>query len=171
MRWLSKITTFEFNLIPGYLLTLTDLVSQRARRVAMLPSKHWRIAKKPPFPNLSIDHIETHHHLSDFLQVFTSFIKENIPHAPTPSKYDHFDVYKQVSLILPPNRYIGANPIVERIRTTPARGRQGREPGAIAQFDTAFVIERPTTYMPSSSLEGEHLIPLNQGLVRLLIPC
>ena len=23
MRWLSSITTFEFNLIPGYLLTLT----------------------------------------------------------------------------------------------------------------------------------------------------
>ena len=138
---------------------LEEPVTQCARRMAMVPSKHWRIAKKSPFPNLSIDHIKTHYHLSDFLQVFTSFVKKNIPHAPTPSKYDRFDVYKQVSLYLPPNKYISANLIVERIRTTPARERQGRQPGAVAQFDTAFVIESPTTYMPSASLDGEHLTP------------
>ena len=73
------------------------------------PSKHWRIAKKPPFPNVTIDYIETHHHLSDFLQVFTTFIQKHMSHAPTPSKYDRFNVYKQVTLTLPPNRYISAN--------------------------------------------------------------
>jgi len=119
------------------------------------PSKHWRIAKNPPFANVSIDYIETHYFLSNFLQVFTSFIQKHMPHAPTPSKYDRFDVYKQVSLILPHNRYISANLNTDRIRTTPARERQGRRPEVIAQFDTVFVIEKPATYKPSSSLEGE----------------
>jgi hypothetical protein len=76
-------------------------------------------------------------------------------HAPAPSKYDRFNVYKQVSLMLPANRYISTNLNIDRIRTTPARERQGRRPAVIAQFDTVFVIEMPATYKPSSSLEGE----------------
>ena len=139
---------------------LEDLVSQSAtvKRMAVLPSKHWRVAKKPPFSNVSINHIETHHLVSDFLQVFTSFIQKHISNAPIPSKYDRFNVYKQISLILPPNRYISANPIIDRIRTTPARKRQGRRPGVIAHFDTVFVVENPASYRPSSSLEGESSI-------------
>jgi Plavaka transposase len=39
------------------------------------PSKHWKVAKNPPFANVSIDYIETHHQLSNFLQVVTSFIQ------------------------------------------------------------------------------------------------
>lgn len=128
---------------------LDDLVSH--------PSKHWRVAKNPPFSNVSIDYIETNHHLSNFLQVLTSFIQKHMPHAPKPSKYDRFNVYKQVSLLLPPNRYTSTNLNIDRIRTTPARGRQGRRPAVIAQFDTVFVIETPATYRPSSSLEGESL--------------
>jgi len=136
---------------------LEDLVSQSAtvKRMAVLPSKHWRVTKKPPFSNVSINHIETHHLVSDFLQVFTSFIQKHTSNAPIPSKYDRFNVYKQISLILPPNRYISANPIIERIRTTPARERQGWQPGVIAHFDTVFVVENLASYRPSSSLEGE----------------
>ena len=119
------------------------------------PSKHWRIAKKPPFPNVTIDYIETHHHLSDFLQVFTTFIQKHMSHAPTPSKYDRFNVYKQVTLTLPPNRYISANLNTNRIRTIPAREQQGRRAAVVAQFDTVFVIESPATYKRSSSLDGK----------------
>ncbi|KAF8804478.1 hypothetical protein BYT27DRAFT_7258947 [Phlegmacium glaucopus] len=133
---------------------LDDVVNPSARRTSILPSKHWKIAKNPPFANVSIDHLETHHHISDFLQVFTIFIQKHTVHAPVPSKYDRFDVYKQVSLILLPNQYISANPIIERIRTTPACERQGRRPGVVAHFDTVFVIENPATYRPSLSLEG-----------------
>jgi hypothetical protein len=46
---------------------LEDLVSH--------PSQNWKVAKNPPFANVSIDYIESHHHLSDFLQVVTSFIQ------------------------------------------------------------------------------------------------
>jgi hypothetical protein len=119
------------------------------------PSKHWKVAKNPPFANVSIDYIETHHGLSDFLQVLTSFIQKHMSHAPRPSKYDRFDLYKQVSLILPPNRFLSSNVNIDRIRTTPARERQGRRPAVVSQFDTVFVIENPATYKPSSSLEGE----------------
>ena len=126
---------------------LEDLVSH--------PSKHWRMAKNPPFANVSIDYIETHHHLSDFLQVLTTFIQRNMSHAPRPSKYDRFNLYKQVSLSSPPNRYLGAKNNIDRIRTTPAREREGRRPAVLAQFDTVFVIETPATYKPSSSLEGK----------------
>jgi hypothetical protein len=119
------------------------------------PSKNWTIAKNPPFANVTIDYIETHHHISDFLQVLSSFVQKHMTHAPTPSKYDRFNVYKQVSLLLPPNRYLGANLNIDRIRTTPSRERQGRRAEAAAQFDAAFVIETPATYKPSSSLEGE----------------
>ena len=68
---------------------IENLVSQ--------PSKHWRVAKNPLFANVSIDYIETHHHLSDFLQVFTGFVRKHMGHAPTPSRYDRFNVYKQVA--------------------------------------------------------------------------
>ena len=94
------------------------------------PSKHWRIAKNPPFANVSIDYIETHYHLSDFLQVFTSFIQKHMSRAPRPSKYDCFNVYKQVSLVLPANRHLGASQIIEQIRTTPAREREVGELGS-----------------------------------------
>ena len=119
------------------------------------PSNHWRIAKNPPFANVSIDYIETHHQLSNFLQVLTDFIQKHMSYAPRPSKYDRFNVYKQVSLCLPPNRYISAKLNIDRVRTTPACERQGRRPAVLAQFDTVFVIETPATYKPSSSLEGE----------------
>jgi hypothetical protein len=120
------------------------------------PSQHWKIAKKPPFANVSINYIATHYLLSDFLQVFTSFIRKHMSHAPAPSKYDRFNVYKQVSLILPANRYISDKVNIDRIRTTSAHEREGRRPAAIAQFDTVFVIETPATYKASSSLEGEY---------------
>ena len=38
---------------------LEDLIS--------LPSKHWKVAKNPPFANVTINYIESHHHISNFL--------------------------------------------------------------------------------------------------------
>ena len=125
---------------------LEDLVS--------LPSKHWKVAKNPPFANVTINYIESHHHISDFLPVLTSFIQKHMSHSPKPSKYDRFNLYKQVSLTLPPNRFLSANVNIDRVRTTPGREQQGRRTAVIAQFDTVFVIETPATYKPSSSLEG-----------------
>ena len=76
-------------------------------------------------------------------------------YAPSPLKYDRFNVYKQVSLIQPPNQCIAANLNINQIWTTPSHEHQGRRPVVSAQFDTVFVNETPTTYKPSSSLEGE----------------
>jgi hypothetical protein len=136
---------------------LKDLVSQSAavKQMAVLPSKHWQVTKKPPFSSVSINHIKTHHLVSDFLQVFTSFIQKHTSNAPIPLKYDCFNVYKQISLILPPNQYISTNLIIEHIQTTPAHEHQGQQPGIIAHFDTVFVVENPASSRPSSSLEGE----------------
>ena len=108
--------------------------------------KRWYIAKCPPFQNVTVDYLETHHHILDFLVVFLEFLKWHSPHAPHPSKYDCFNLYKQIHIVLPPNHFLGSKQICKRIRTTPARNSTGQWSAVPAYFDTAFVIEYPSHY-------------------------
>ncbi|GLB40482.1 hypothetical protein LshimejAT787_0803530 [Lyophyllum shimeji] len=117
----------------------------------------WHVAKRPAAINLTINDLATKYETPNFLLTFTDFVKKKIPRAPTPSKYDRFDVYKQVTITLPLNRYLSPIHInKDRIRTSPAQEAQGRRLAVSSRFDTALVIEDPLNYCPSSSLRGEY---------------
>ncbi|KAG6809061.1 hypothetical protein H0H92_001751 [Tricholoma furcatifolium] len=123
---------------------------------ALLPrSTSYSIAKKAPFTDRSIEDLITHYGAVDFLSAFTTFIRKHIVRAPTLSNYDRFNVYRQLTIRLPPNRHINSKDnLTHHIRTTPARPAEDRSSAIPACFDTAFVIDDPITYRPSSSLEG-----------------
>ena len=80
----------------------------------------------------------------DFLPMLTTFLKENMSSRTfiQPSPTDRFDVYRQISLDLPPNTYLSTEPLTARIRTTPATPPNGRKTGTPAHFDTALIIDR-----------------------------
>ncbi|KAF8152479.1 hypothetical protein B0H34DRAFT_784587 [Crassisporium funariophilum] len=123
--------------------------------LADLAVVQYRLAKSPPFRNVTVDTLTTQHGAVDFLPAFCEFVRKHVSCAPTPSQYDRFDVYKQISVRLPFNRYISSNQMItDRIRTTPTRLSRGRHPSIPGNFDTALVIENPEEYCPSSSLNG-----------------
>ncbi|GLB39849.1 putative zn-finger domain-containing protein [Lyophyllum shimeji] len=93
----------------------------------------YRLAKSPPFRNVTVETLAIQHGAVDFLPAFREVI----------------------SVRLPFNRYISSNQMItNRIRTTPTRLARGRHPSVPANFDTALVIENPEEYRPSSSLNG-----------------
>lgn len=124
--------------------------------VAPPPSPVWQVAKRPPFVNVSVSDLETKHETPFFLPTFSDFVQKNIPRAPSPSKYDRFDIYKQIRITLPFNRYLSPTRVnTDRIRTTPARPAKGRQLATASRFDTALVVEDPSSYQVSSSLHGK----------------
>lgn len=48
---------------------------------SMSAPKHWYIVKHPAFCNVTVDYLETHHLILDFLDVFPEFLKKYNPHA------------------------------------------------------------------------------------------
>ena len=82
----------------------------------------YHIAKNCPLPHLSIARLESDFGAMDFLPMLTTFLKENMSSRTfiQPSPTDRFDVYRQISLDLPPNTYLSTEPLTARICTTPA---------------------------------------------------
>ncbi|KAG6826722.1 hypothetical protein H0H92_014714 [Tricholoma furcatifolium] len=116
---------------------------------------HYRVAKVAPFAMQTVQDLVTCHGAVDFLAAFISFVQKNIAHAPTPSKYNRFDVYKQLIITLPRNHHVSSDQLVtQHIRTTPTRAAHNRSPAIVSCFDTAFVIEDPANYSPSQCLKG-----------------
>ncbi|KAJ7779638.1 Zn-finger domain-containing protein [Mycena metata] len=128
-------------------------------------STAYSIAKSPPFPDVTVAQFETIYGAVDFIPAFTSFIQKYFPRSSIiPNRHDRFPVYKQLSLQMARNRYISGKVRTRRIRTTPAIRAKGCSPGSPAHFDTALIIEDPSSYRPSAGVEGESLpIPLSIG--------
>ncbi|KAG0693151.1 hypothetical protein DFH29DRAFT_992427 [Suillus ampliporus] len=103
------------------------------------------LAKTPAYPRRSIQHLITAHGASMFLPAFKLFLREHMPHNNIiPSPQDHFDVFRQVVIIAPPDsRWC--------VRATPevCPGR-GRKPGSPAKFDMALM----SNGVPTRTLEG-----------------
>ncbi|KAF8954047.1 hypothetical protein BDZ97DRAFT_1742679 [Flammula alnicola] len=130
------------------------------------PSTIYRIAKRPALPNTTVQQLETAHGAIDFLPALSSFLKKHSPHAPSPSRYDRFDVYKQITLSISFNRHLSLkHTILNRIRATPPRAAKGRTPAAPGSFDMALIIEDPANYTPPSGLS---LLGLRVGQIRAI---
>ncbi|KAJ7184817.1 Zn-finger domain-containing protein [Mycena filopes] len=123
--------------------------------VSKLPTTAYSVAKSPAFPDVTVVQLETIYGAVDFVTAFTSFINKYFPRCSViPNRHDRFAVYKQLSLRLPRNRYVADKVRVCRLRATPAIRAKGRSPGSPAHFDTALVVEDPSTYSPSAGLKG-----------------
>ncbi|KAJ7040549.1 hypothetical protein C8F04DRAFT_995657, partial [Mycena alexandri] len=123
--------------------------------VSKLPTIAYSIAKSAPFPDVTVAQLETIYGAVDFIPAFTAFIKKYFARsAITPNRHDRFAVYKQLSLQMARNRYIADKVRIRRLRATPAIRAKGRSPGSPAHFDTALIIEDPSSYSPSAGVEG-----------------
>jgi hypothetical protein len=76
----------------------------------------------------------------DFLPALTAFLRNNVStrNFTQPGRMDCFDVFKQVSIIQPPNPRLSDKFHCECIRAVPAIPRKGRKPERCAYFDTAL---------------------------------
>ncbi|KAJ7214180.1 hypothetical protein B0H12DRAFT_1242211 [Mycena haematopus] len=120
-----------------------------------LPTTIYSIAKSPAIENVSVAYLQTTHGADDIIPALTLFLQKHFTSSPvTPGLYDRFDIFNQISIHLPRNRYLSDHPLKNRIRAIAAVPPKGRKPGSPAIFDTALVIEDPSQYIPSSGITG-----------------
>jgi Plavaka transposase len=115
----------------------------------------YTVAKKAPFHQITVEHIISHFGATDFLETLCTFLRKHIPACKfSPHVFDRFDVYKQINIPLPYNRYLSNHPRTDRIRATPAVAKSGRKAGTAARFDTALLVENWEDYHKFGGLEG-----------------
>ncbi|KAJ6527697.1 hypothetical protein B0H19DRAFT_1214648 [Mycena capillaripes] len=120
-----------------------------------LPTIAYSIAKAPAFENVSAGYLQTFHGADDIILALTLFLKQHFKPSPVvPGPYDRFDIFNQILLHLPRNRYLSDQPRKSRIRAIAAVPGKGRLAGSPAVFDTALIIEDPSQYVPSSGIAG-----------------
>ncbi|KAJ6613980.1 hypothetical protein B0H10DRAFT_1804468, partial [Mycena sp. CBHHK59/15] len=146
-------------LCASYLAWLDQKLSQPAVAVASpstaVSAVAYTIAKRPATLNVSVAHLQTTHGAVDIIPALTRFLKLNFKSSPIiPGQFDRFDLYNQVSLHVPPNRYLSDQSRTSRIHAIPAVPAKDRSRGTPASFDTALVIEDPSQYVPSSGIQG-----------------
>ncbi|KAG1816422.1 uncharacterized protein BJ212DRAFT_1446949 [Suillus subaureus] len=91
------------------------------------------LAKAPVHPHRSVQEIVTSHGATDFLTALQCFIQKNIPGCTViPGVQDHFDVYRQVIIVMPADLHI---------RATPERLSSGCKPGCPAWFDMVLIFD------------------------------
>ncbi|KAF7310204.1 hypothetical protein MIND_00394000 [Mycena indigotica] len=108
------------------------------------PTTTYAIAKSPPAPHRTVARLEAEYGISDFVAVLTAFLRQNFLSLPLlPSSFDFYDIFHQIKISLPRNRYLSPKQRALRIRAVPAAPNVGRKEGAPASFDTALVIANP----------------------------
>ncbi|KAF7364493.1 hypothetical protein MVEN_00317700 [Mycena venus] len=120
-----------------------------------LPTKAYSIAKFPASESVTVGYLQTIHGAQDIIPALTLFLKQHFRSSLVmPSLYDRFDIFNQITVHLPPNRYLSNQKRSGRIRAVAAVAPKGRRPGSPAVFDTALVIEDPSQYVRSSGIAG-----------------
>ncbi|KAG0692558.1 hypothetical protein DFH29DRAFT_1084661 [Suillus ampliporus] len=99
------------------------------------------LPKTPAHPRQSVDHLITAHGATMFLPALKSFLHEHMPRNNiVPGPHDHFDIYRQVVIVAPPDPHASDSPKRWRIRATPeVQPGAGRKPGSPARFDMALI--------------------------------
>jgi hypothetical protein len=104
---------------------------------------------------MTVSYLQTAHGAVDIIPALTLFLKAHFKQSSiTPSLYDRFDIFNQITLHPPQNRYLSNQPRSSRIRAVAAIPPKSRHAGSPAVFDTALVIEDPSQYIPSSGIAG-----------------
>ena len=106
-----------------------------------------------------------------FLEALCTFIHKHIPTCKiSPHVFDHFDVYKQINIHLPYNRYLSNHPWTNHIHTTPATAKLGRKAATAACFDTALLVENWEDHDKFGGLEGIYFLVSGHLLTLILHP-
>jgi hypothetical protein len=120
-----------------------------------LPATAYKIAKSPAIENVTVAYLQTAHGAQNIIPALANFLKLHFKSSPAPGIYDRFDIFTQISLLLPRNRYLSDQPRSSRIRAIPSIPAKNRSAAKPAVFDTALVIEDPSHYVPSSGMTGK----------------
>ena len=116
----------------------------------------WQVAKSPPYTNMSAEQLATQFGAHEFTSQLSIYLGSRS--AFSPNLLDRYNAYRQVKLILPPNRYVSNQTRTNRIRTTPAVPRKGRRPASLGHFDVALVIVDRKKYQDGNGFDGLHFI-------------
>ena len=116
------------------------------------PAASRQVAKTPPYRNLSAERLATQFGAQDFISQLTAYLGSRS--TISPNMNDKFNAYRQVKLVLPPNRYLSNQTRTNRIRTTPAVLRKGRRPASLGHFDVALVIVDRKKYRDGNGFDG-----------------
>jgi hypothetical protein len=110
-----------------------DSESERITATTTPPSQAvalYSVAKKAPFHQITVERIVSDFGATDFLEALQTFLRKHLPACKiSPHLFDRFDVYKQIIISLPYNRYLSNHPRSDRLRTTPAVASSGRKAG------------------------------------------
>ena len=124
----------------------------------------WQVAKTPPYKNLSVEQLGTQFGAEDFISQLTVYLGSHSPFPPNSN--DRFNAYRQVKIILPPNRYLSNQTRTNRIRTTPAVPRKGRRPESSGHFDVALVVVDKIKYREGKGFDGWFFFPFTQRFTK-----
>jgi len=115
----------------------------------------YTVAKTAPFRQITVERIISNFGAIDFLEALRTFLRKRMPACKiSPHIFDRFDVYKQINIPLPYNRYLSNHARADRIRTTPAVAKLGRKVGTAARFNTALLVENWENHRKFGGLEG-----------------
>jgi hypothetical protein len=128
-------------------VTLCDLPTSTIGRI-------WQVAKTPPYANMSAEQLAIQFGAQDFISQLSIFLGTRSTFSP--NSLDRFNAYRQVKLVLPPNRYVSNQTRSNRIRTTPAVPRKGRRPASLGHFDVALVIVDRKLFQEGNGYDGLH---------------
>jgi hypothetical protein len=73
---------------------ITDLIDSDVPRA-------YQVAKVPSVQDMSVTDLEHGHDAVDFITALDKFLRLHLPHAPRPNSFDHFDIYKPISVLRP----------------------------------------------------------------------
>ena len=134
-------------------VTLCDIPTN-ADSTTTRPS--WQVAKTPAYPNMSADQLATQFGALEFISQLSVYLRSHSSFAP--NSLDRFNAYRQLKVVLPPNRYLSNQMRTNRIRTTPAVPRKGRRPESSGHFDVALVIVDRNKYRDGNGFDGSFSI-------------
>ncbi|KAJ7158358.1 hypothetical protein C8R43DRAFT_882678 [Mycena crocata] len=109
---------------------------------------HYRVAKKPGFPNLTAAAISTDFCAPDFLINIDRFLDSQSINSPlSPADNSLFPIYKQLRLTLPKISEVSSQEVTDTIRAVKHKPLEktpkGIKPAKAGQFDTILVRKDP----------------------------
>ncbi|KAJ7686148.1 hypothetical protein B0H14DRAFT_3674887 [Mycena olivaceomarginata] len=75
-----------------------------------LPATAYKVAKSPAIENVTVAYLQTAHGAQNIIPALANFLKLHFKSSPAPGIYDRFDIFTQISLLLPRNRYLSDQP-------------------------------------------------------------
>ncbi|EIW62729.1 uncharacterized protein TRAVEDRAFT_113577 [Trametes versicolor FP-101664 SS1] len=128
------------------------------RQGAHTPAEY-KVLLKPTASRVSLPQIQTNYGATGFLDDLNVFLASNrspshaASHLP-PNRFDCFDIYHSLSVLLPPNRHVANSKRVCKLRAAPYRPRRGTHAATPAHFDTALFMVDEELFRREGALHG-----------------